>query len=222
MLRRQFLASAALPAFARVETRSLVLVWLAGGVSQVDTWQPLPYTPFRGGMRAGDIQGTCRSIETSNPGLRFGEGLERLAEFAHLGRLTKTPGKAGLSHREATERALTLDAARIDFPRIGEVPELVARGARDVIIEFHFEPFQGFDVHDHGSARMNHLKRKIDGPLANLIRAVDLTTTTVVITSEFDRKLALDPNAVLTDESQYGYHAHAPESRTSLIFGAHL
>lgn len=207
MLRRQFLAGSVLPAFGRMEARSLILVWLAGGVSQTDTWEPLPYTPFRRGMRAGDVLGTCRSIATSNPDLRFGEGLERLAEVAHLGRIVRYPAlPGGVSHREAT------DAAMMRWN---------AAGARRTIA-WPFEPFAGFDVHDHGAARMMSMKRRIDAPLAKLIRETDLATTTVVIASEFGRKLALDPATPLLDESQYGYHAHAPEIQSALVFGAAL
>lgn len=50
--------------------RSVILLWLAGGPSQLDTFDPQPGAKIGGGVRA---------IDTAIPGVRFASGLEQTA-----------------------------------------------------------------------------------------------------------------------------------------------
>src|SRR5262249_16684617 len=54
--------------------RQVLVVWLAGGASQLETWDPKPKT---------DTGGPFRSIETSVPGVRISELLPRTAMQMH-------------------------------------------------------------------------------------------------------------------------------------------
>lgn len=88
--RRQFLgtlaagvgAASGLGAFVRPvvadeltrKERQVLVVWLAGGASQLETWDPKPGT---------DTGGPFRSIETSVPGTRVSELLPRTARQMH-------------------------------------------------------------------------------------------------------------------------------------------
>ncbi len=54
--------------------RQVLLFWLAGGASQLETWDPKPRT---------ETGGPFRSIETSVPGVRISELLPRTARIAH-------------------------------------------------------------------------------------------------------------------------------------------
>ena len=54
--------------------RQVLLVWLAGGASQLETWDPKPGT---------DTGGPFRSIETSVPGVRISELLPLTAKHIH-------------------------------------------------------------------------------------------------------------------------------------------
>ena len=54
--------------------RQVLLVWLAGGASQLETWDPKPGT---------DTGGPFRSIETSVPGLRISELMPMTARQMH-------------------------------------------------------------------------------------------------------------------------------------------
>ncbi len=54
--------------------RQVLLVWLAGGASQLETWDPKPGT---------DTGGPFRSIETSVPGVRISELLPLTAKQMH-------------------------------------------------------------------------------------------------------------------------------------------
>lgn len=55
----------------RAPAQSLILVWLAGGPSQLETFDPHPGTNIAAGTRA---------IATAVPGIQLAEGYERLAE----------------------------------------------------------------------------------------------------------------------------------------------
>jgi uncharacterized protein (DUF1501 family) len=65
------LARQAEQAKSRAPARSIILLWLAGGPSQLETFDPHPDTRIAGGTRA---------IPTAVPAVRLAEGLERTAE----------------------------------------------------------------------------------------------------------------------------------------------
>ncbi|QEH37550.1 hypothetical protein OJF2_61410 [Aquisphaera giovannonii] len=56
---------------SREPARSVILLWLAGGPSQLETFDPHPGSAIAGGTRA---------IETAAKGVRLAEGFERLAD----------------------------------------------------------------------------------------------------------------------------------------------
>ncbi len=56
------------------QKKQILMVWLAGGVSQLETWDPKPKT---------DTGGPFRSIETSVPGIRISELLPETAKLMH-------------------------------------------------------------------------------------------------------------------------------------------
>src|SRR5687767_2699019 len=58
--------------------RSVILLWLAGGVTHIDSFDPKPDAPE-------EIRGTLQSIATDIPGIRFCETLPCLArQVQHL------------------------------------------------------------------------------------------------------------------------------------------
>ena len=68
------LASSALAGEMKKQQKRVILLWLAGGASQLETWDPKP------GAATG---GPFRSIETSVPGVRISELLPRTARQMH-------------------------------------------------------------------------------------------------------------------------------------------
>lgn len=56
--------------------KSCILLWMDGGPSQHDTFDPKPEAP-------ADIRGPYRPIATSVPGLHIAEGYGRLSQFMH-------------------------------------------------------------------------------------------------------------------------------------------
>lgn len=68
----ELLARAAEPAGGkRQPARSIILLWMAGGPSQLETFDPHPGKSIAGGTKA---------IDTAVPGVQLAEGYERLAE----------------------------------------------------------------------------------------------------------------------------------------------
>ncbi|HZU35504.1 MAG TPA: DUF1501 domain-containing protein [Gemmataceae bacterium] len=67
-----FRARAQSPAAAQGPARSVILLWLWGGPSQLDTWDPKPHAPL-------EYRGPFGSIATRTPGVRICELFPRLA-----------------------------------------------------------------------------------------------------------------------------------------------
>ena len=106
--------------------RAMILIYLPGGVTQQDTWDPKQYTPFRPGMRGDELLGTCPSIPTSADGIHIGAGLEDVASVMHHGALIRslnTDARFGASHVKAQFYALTgyLEPVGLKPPSIGSI-----------------------------------------------------------------------------------------------------
>jgi len=56
--------------------KAVILIWLSGGPSQLDTWDPKPDAP-------SEVRGPFGSIATSVPGVRLGEHLPLQARIMH-------------------------------------------------------------------------------------------------------------------------------------------
>jgi hypothetical protein len=94
--RRHFLrasGTAALAALAGSEPRlyagstkmepradSLILLWMAGGMAQTETFDPKGYTPFETGLESKRVLSTFPAIDTAVDHIKISEGLERLAK----------------------------------------------------------------------------------------------------------------------------------------------
>ena len=113
MNRRQFLqasiaaaAGAAIPRFGRAAAEAAahgdgkailkptadacILIWLPGGVSQTDTWDPKKHTPYEKGMKGNQLLGTCPIIPTAADGIKFGAGLETIASVMNEGAILRS------------------------------------------------------------------------------------------------------------------------------------
>jgi uncharacterized protein (DUF1501 family) len=106
--RRRFLGAAgasaltlgglATPAVAdklRKERRQVLFVWLDGGMSQLESWDPKPNTPFGGPLRA---------IPTSVPGTRISETLPHCAKVMHRLALVRSVSTQDNSHSAGVDR----------------------------------------------------------------------------------------------------------------------
>ena len=77
-----------------------ILVWLSGGPSHLDTWDPKPEA-------ASDIRGEFNPIETSVPGLRIGEVLPELAGVMDRATLIRSITTPEADHDRASHHMLT-------------------------------------------------------------------------------------------------------------------
>lgn len=150
------LAQAEERASRRDPARSIIMLWLAGGPSQLETFDPHPGTNIAAGTRA---------IETSVPGIQLAEGFERLAEqmesVAIIRSLTSKEGdhERGAYHAKTGYRP----DPTIVHPSIGAVVchELPANGveiprhvsilpdnqpARGGFLGAQFDAFQVYDL----------------------------------------------------------------------------
>ena len=111
------LAAAPAP-FAPVpgRARACLLVWLGGGVSHLDNFDPKPDAP-------AEVRGAFGSIATAVPGLRLGEHLPRLAGLAGSFALVRSVGHDAAEHATASYRMMTGHA----YPRAGCRAEAASR-----------------------------------------------------------------------------------------------
>ncbi len=79
-------ASAAIPATAD----TVIVLWMGGGMAATETFDPKRYTAFEKGMNPNSVLSTFPSIPTSVDGIRFSEGLERLARVMDRGTLIRS------------------------------------------------------------------------------------------------------------------------------------
>ncbi len=92
------------------KARSILLVWLGGGPSHLDLFDPKPNAP-------AEYRGPFTTIATRTPGVRYTELLPRLAARSHKFSLVRSNVNFHDGHREAGSIALTgASAATAVYP----------------------------------------------------------------------------------------------------------
>src|ERR1051325_3584173 len=66
---------------------SLIVLWMAGGMSHTETFDPKRYTPFEPGVRTERVLSTFPAIDTSVDHIKISQGLERIARVMDRGSL---------------------------------------------------------------------------------------------------------------------------------------
>ncbi|MBI1318746.1 MAG: DUF1501 domain-containing protein [Candidatus Hydrogenedens sp.] len=87
-------AMAPLPFGGKAER--MIVLWMAGGMAHTETFDPKRYTPFEVGLDPGKVLSTFESIPTAIDGVRFSEGLDKIASVMDRGTLIKTYQAADL------------------------------------------------------------------------------------------------------------------------------
>src|ERR1041384_8081587 len=59
---------------------TLIVLWMAGGMAQTETFDPKRYTPFEKGMKPGDMWSTFPAIDTAVDAIKISQGLENVAQ----------------------------------------------------------------------------------------------------------------------------------------------
>lgn len=82
------------------KAKSVLLIYTPGGMSQFETWDPKPNAP-------AEVRGEFQSINTSAPGIRFGEHMPKIAKLADRLSIVRSMTHDDVDHGSATYLALT-------------------------------------------------------------------------------------------------------------------
>jgi hypothetical protein len=177
--------------------KSCILLWMSGGPSQIDTFDPKP------GHKNG---GPVKEIQTSAPGLRISEYLPKIAKFGHKMAVVRSMTSKEGDHGRATHLLRTgyLPLGGIAYPTLGS---LVAReiGREDAALPnfVSIAPFRAFNLaaYDSGFLGPDYAPLIIaenngggpggrGGPsVAELLKVRDLSPTRPVETSHIDARI---------------------------------
>src|SRR6188768_1311729 len=95
--REPLLASGTQAAGGKRPTADAVIVlWMAGGMAQTETFDPKRYTPFAPGVRLEDVLSTFPSIDTAVDHIKFTQGLEQIGSVIDRGTVIRTFNAADL------------------------------------------------------------------------------------------------------------------------------
>jgi hypothetical protein len=84
----------------RGKARSVIVLWMAGGVTHIDSFDPKPDAPE-------EIRGTLGAIDTTVPGVRFCETMPCLARQAHRLAVVRTFASGNNDHFRSQASALS-------------------------------------------------------------------------------------------------------------------
>ena len=103
------------------DRKSVIVFWLSGGPSHLDMWDPKPDAPR-------EIRGPFSSIESSVPGVRFGEHLPKQASIMDKLTIVRSVDCKASNHTPITMQAGNPLARRLDkfddgdgYPSMGSV-----------------------------------------------------------------------------------------------------
>jgi hypothetical protein len=69
---------------------AVIVLWMAGGMAQTETFDPKRYTPFQSGVNVKDVLSTFPSIPTAVDDIRFTQGLEQVASVIDRGAVIRS------------------------------------------------------------------------------------------------------------------------------------
>jgi uncharacterized protein (DUF1501 family) len=106
--------------------QSVILLWMAGGVTHIDSFDPKPDAPSQ-------IRGTLGAIATTLPGVHYSESMPCLAEQAH--RITVVRSFSHDSNDHLLSQAFALSGRRVNMTQLSTEPNVGAvvsylRGSR--------------------------------------------------------------------------------------------
>jgi uncharacterized protein (DUF1501 family) len=181
-----FASSSAAAKLARAQKRVLV-IFLSGGVSQLETWDPKPGT---------DTGGPFRAIPTTVPGTHICELLPFTAKQAHRLAIIRGVNTHSDDHGIGEKIMLTgrMPEAGIEYPHLGAVAAKLL-GSDEASLPAHIQilPNGGSGFVKNDSAFLGPKYSAVslgDGkPPADLLRPAGLTSETDAAREEFRKKL---------------------------------
>src|ERR1051325_9044994 len=77
---------------------TMILLWMAGGMAQTETFDPKRYTPFERGLACEKVLSTFPAIDTAVDGVKLSQGLENIAKVIDRATLIRSHRLADLGH----------------------------------------------------------------------------------------------------------------------------
>ena len=107
---------------------SCILIWLAGGPSHIDTFDPKPDAP-------SNVRGEFKPIDTSVPGLKISEVLPNLAKMMDRLTLVRSVTSPEADHDRAAHHLLTgyRPSPALAYPSYGSVVARTREAKRGVL-----------------------------------------------------------------------------------------
>jgi hypothetical protein len=84
------------PARKPATADAVIVLWMAGGMAQTETFDPKRYTPFAPGVKVEDVLSTFPTIDTAVDHIKFTAGLEYIAGVIDRGTVIRTFNAADL------------------------------------------------------------------------------------------------------------------------------
>jgi hypothetical protein len=75
---------------------AVIVLWMAGGMAQTETFDPKRYTPFAPGVKVEEVLSTFPAIDTAVDHIKFTQGLEQIASVIDRGTVIRTFNAADL------------------------------------------------------------------------------------------------------------------------------
>ncbi len=75
---------------------TVIVLWMAGGMAHTETFDPKRYAPFEKGMDPNVVLSTFPSIDTAVDGIKFSQGLEKIAGVIDRGTVLRSSVGADL------------------------------------------------------------------------------------------------------------------------------
>ena len=100
---------------APIDSKSVIYLWMGGGVTHIDSFDPKPAAP-------AEIRGTLEDIATSLPGVRFSETIPRLAEMAD--QLAVLRSYSHDSNDHLLSQVFTLSGRKVDRAHLFTEPNI--------------------------------------------------------------------------------------------------
>jgi len=110
------------------KAKNCILIWLAGGPSHLDTFDPKPGAP-------ADVRGEFKPIDTSVPGLKISEVFPNLAKVMNQVTLIRSMTSPESDHDRASHHLLTgyRPTPALVYPGYGSVVSKTREGARGAL-----------------------------------------------------------------------------------------
>jgi hypothetical protein len=216
------LGTLALPSIAeeaRKNDRQVLFIWLDGGISQLESWDPKPNTQFGGPFRA---------IPTSVPGIHVCELLPHTAKVMHHLAIIRSLSTQDNSHSAGVARIQRGDPKNrgVTYPYFGSaVAKLLGPGESNLPPYVWIKPMSGGFIHQDAGflgPKYGALALGDGKPPDNLLRPATMTeaddTERNELRRQADQRYAAKRRKDTTDAVSYVYDMAAQLQKQRALF----